>query len=485
MKTGRIIEKLTDYAKVHLELDERDCVWTRNRLLAATGAAGYLPEGAVWEGESIETLLDELVRAGVSEGLFGEEDAEAVSDTCAGLLMLPPSQVADRFRAACAVSPENGMKWLYDYSVLSDYVKKEKLDKNPRRTAANGLIVTINLSKPEFRSAKSAAAGNSAFGGYPACAICRDNEGFGPRNKRTLRTVPLTLDGEPWFWQFSPYGYFYRHGIAVNTVHTPMHVNESTFRKLMDFTDLFPDFFIGCNAPLPRIGGSVLAHDHYQGGQETLPLFTAKPALSVSDPDSPSLKISVLDWYSTAVRLEGTREEIVKTAEKIRTAWESYSDETREICAVDANGKHNAVSPTCRKTADGYVMDILLRSNCTSEKYPDGIFHAHPEYHSVKKESIGLIEAQGLFILPGRLQRELGPLQDALEKGLPFPEESEPLRVVWDAVKPQPSFTQEEAGTALFEALGEICRRILENTAVFKTPEETKEFLEKEVFYAG
>lgn len=476
MTVSEAVDKLIDYSEKNLELDARDSLYVRNSLLDALGCGTYAASGALWEGESVGDLLGALTDACAQAGLPAE-DTESLNDRVMGMLMLPPHAVQDRFREELEKSPEEAMKWFYDYSVLGDYVKKEKLDRNPRYTAKNGLIITINLAKPEFRDPKRAASGNSTAGGYPACTICRDNEGYGPRNKRTLRTVPLTLGGEPWFWQFSPYGYFFRHGIAVNTKHTPMHVDRATFGRLMDFVDAFPCFFLGSNAPLPRIGGSVLAHDHFQGGQENLPLFSAKPAIPFRDDSAPGAKISVLDWYSTAIRVEGTREEVTEVSEKIRAAWVSFRDESRSIIPYDADGIHSAVSPTCRKTESGYVMDILLRNNITSPEFPDGIFHAHPEYHVIKKESIGLIEAQGLFILPGRLQKELAPLSSALAEGKGLPAGSEAFQVVWDRLDTSKPYTAQEAETAVFEALGDIAEHILKNTAVFKTHQETADFL--------
>ncbi len=241
-------EELTSYAKENLELDERDEAFVKNRVLE------------------------------ILQGVAGDELSEEETDEVFGVLSLLPSRIDERF---AEILKNNGSKaatdWLYNYCVKNEYVKKAKLDKNPR-FESNGLIITINKAKPEFRDPKKAKAGNSVEGGFAKCVICRENEGFGARNKRNLRTVSITLGGQPWFWQYSPYGYFHEHGIAVNCEHIPMHVDKATFTRLMDFVDTFPHYFIGCNAPLPRIGGSVLAHDHYQGGGEILPMHKAKAA---------------------------------------------------------------------------------------------------------------------------------------------------------------------------------------------------------------
>ncbi len=484
MNSCNAVKKLVGYARAKLALDKRNELYARNTVLGILGLESYSDEGEDYADESCAELLRLLTEAGIGEGLFAEEDAERIADEVMGALMLSPKEIDEGFSLRLRNSSRRATDWFYDYSVNSDYVKKEKLDKNPRFTAKNGLIVTINLAKPEFRDPKKAASGNSTKGGYPKCTICRENEGWGGRCKRTLRTVSLKLNGEPWFWQYSPYGYFKQHGIAVNCAHTPMHVDKNTFLKLMDFVDEFPHYFLGCNAPLPRIGGSVLAHDHFQGGGERLPIFDAKSAVRMKHKSFPEVETDVLDWFGTAVRLTGVnREAIAVLADFIRASWIGYRNDGLGIIPEDENGVHNAVSPTVVKSEKGYEMTLILRSNITSEKYPDGVFHAHPEFHSIKKESIGLIEAQGLFILPGRLQKELGALAKAIANGA-LPEELTPFRLLYDEITAEKKVrSEDEAKNAIDEELGSICERILKNTAVFKTHRETAEFLKGVGFY--
>ncbi|MGN0824706.1 MAG: galactose-1-phosphate uridylyltransferase, partial [Candidatus Coproplasma sp.] len=352
-----------------------------------------------------------------------------------------------------------------------------KLDKNPR-FESNGLIVTINKAKPEFRDPKKAKAGNSVDGGFAKCVICRENEGYGARNKRTLRTVDLNLGGQSWFWQYSPYGYFNEHGIAVNCQHTPMHIDEGTFTRLMDFVDTFPHYFIGCNAVLPRIGGSVLAHDHYQGGGEILPMHKAKAAYTLKHKGYPNAIIEVVDWQGTVVRvISKNRKDIVELCEMIRSAWVSYNNPELGIINEDSEGIHNSISPTVVKTERGYEMSVILRSNVTSEEFPEGVFHAHPEFHTIKKESIGLIEAQGLFILPGRLEDELSEIEKIIEEKRQLPPEYAAFKLVYDETKA--IYESENTGVheAMKKELGSICSRILENTAVFKDKKQTIKFM--------
>ena len=471
------IDQLIAYAREKLGLDARNECYVRNTILGIVGLESYDGAGKEYDGRSVGALLRDLTDACARAGL--SDDAERISDSVMGALMLPPAAVEEAFAAHMAFSSQEATEWLYSYCVLSDYVKKEKLDQNPRFSAPNGLIVTINCAKPEFRDPKKAVSGNSVKGGYPKCTICRENEGYFGRNKRTLRTVTLELGGEQWFWQFSPYGYFHEHGIAVNGRHIPMHVDRGTFVKLMQFVDMFPHYFIGCNAALPRIGGSVLAHDHFQGGGEVLPLHRAGVSVALSHPEFPDLEVGVLDWFGTAVRVTGRdASRVADCCEVIRTAWEKYEDRARGIIPVDGEGVHSAVSPTVVRTEKGYEMNLILRNNITSEQYPDGVFHAHPEFHVIKKESIGLIEAQGLFILPGRLVGQLATLEECLVADSALPAGYEDFSMIYAELKAMaPSFTKETAHEAVKRELASVCERILGNTAVFKTQPETAQFL--------
>lgn len=440
-------EEYTEYAKEYLELDRYNANYVKNQVL-------------------------EILQRCESEDLSEEE-----IDEIFGVLSLMPSEINAKFQILLKVSGKAAMDWFYSYCVHNEYVKKAKLDKNPR-FESNGLIVTINKAKPEFRDPKKAKAGNSVEGGFAKCVICRENEGYGARNKRTLRTVDLNLGGQRWFWQYSPYGYFNEHGIAVNCEHTPMHIDEGTFTRLMDFVDIFPHYFIGCNAVLPRIGGSVLAHDHYQGGGEILPMHKAKAAYTLKHKSYPNAIIEVVEWQGTVVRvISKERKDIVELCEMIRSAWVSYNNPELGIINEDSEGIHNSISPTVVKTERGYEMSVILRSNVTSEKYPEGVFHAHPEFHVIKKESIGLIEAQGLFILPGRLEGELSEIEKIIEENRQLPPEYAAFKLVYDETKAIYESEKIDVHGAMKKELGSICSRILENTAVFKDRQQTIKFM--------
>ncbi len=475
MSLNTVINKLISYARRNLELDGRDENYAINALLDILGEGSFSRED-VPPCDSPDALVAELVSA-LSE--CGRECGEEVADRVMAALSLSPSRIDAKFREI--LSNDGGRAatdWLYAYCVKNYYVRRAVLDRNPRFDEG-GLTVTINKAKPEFRDPKKAASGNSVAGGYPACVICRENEGYAPRNKHTLRTVSLRLGGEDFFWQYSPYGYFSEHGIAVNCRHTPMYVDRSTFIKLMDFVDIFPHYFIGCNAPLPGIGGSVLAHDHFQGGGERLPLHRAPVAQYFTPAGYPSSRVGIPDWAGTVIRICGVdRNEIADLCERIRQAWCSYNNPALGIIARDKDGQHNAVSPTVIRTAEGYEMNLILRSNITSEKYPDGVFHAHPEYHAIKKEAIGLIEAQGLFILPGRLEAQLSRVAECVERGV-LDEELSEFKLVYEGAKSLGG----DANAAIRRVLCVICGKILENTAVFATSDLTLQFLREVGIY--
>ncbi len=479
MKIFKQINILVDFAQKHLMLNSADKDYVINKIVDMLSLPTFEQTDDVAQTDDINILLADFVSAAVEDGVFPLEEQAYWCDKIMGELSALPSEIDAEFTRQKNVNGnDSAMQWLYKYCVDNTYVKRAVLDKNPRFDADNGLVVTINLAKPEFRDPKKAQSGNSVKGGYPKCVICRQNQGLVSRNKCSLRTVSVTLDGKQWFWQFSPYGYFNQHGICVNTVHTPMHVDRQTFINLMDFVDQFPGYFIGCNAALERIGGSVLAHDHYQGGGEELPLFKASIKQYVSLKGYDDLKIGVLNWPGTVIRIVGSnKQHIVQVADIIRNAWEVYNNEDLGIIAK-TDVQHNAVSPTVIKRENVYELNIILRSNITSTDYPDGVFHAHPEFHVIKKESIGLIEAQGLFILPGRLVKQLACVEQCILNGS-LTQDLADFSLVYNETKLLvKSFTAEGVHKAMEQELASICYRILQNTAVFKDYNQTLNFLE-------
>lgn len=466
MNAYECVEALLIYANENLLLDELDEIYTRNKLYDYLGLDGKFPEISIGteklaDTEYPDSILDALCSALKIEG----ERAVQVKDGVMDIVSLTPKNIANTFDTLYAAKPEKATDFLYDYCIKNYYVKSKTLKLNPsygEKRKGGEIRYTINLARPEFDNKASAP-------NYPKCSICLENQGNGARVRRNLRTVPLILNDESWFWQYSPYGYFTEHGIAVCAEHRPMQINRTTFERLLDFVDQFPHYFLGSNAALAGVGGSVLSHDHYQGGKESLPMQNCKTSVKV-DYDS-DVKVSVIDWYACALRLESAnRKKLIDAADRIRQAWQSYTDEARAIIADDGE-KHNAIAPIARKVNGVYIIDILLKNNRADAAHPLGIFHVPQKYQCLKKESIGLIEAQGLFILPGRLNTQLKTLTDAIEKGKPLPNDMSEFNE-FRADIADGKDAEKRVKTAVCDALV----KILESTSPFKTQNETAEF---------
>lgn len=482
------IENLLQYAQSHLLLDELDVIYARNRLLRMLKLTDYVQyetdADAIDAMTAPDAVLEPIVNYAIEKGIITEDDREEFGNEIMDTVCLKPSEIADVFTDLHDAKPEKAFDWLYDYAIKSDYVKQSKIARNKHweaKSTKGKLEITINLSKPEKSNKDTARLLTQKKASYPECIICRDNEGWAGRGvfRQNLRTVPLTLGGEEWFWQFSPYSYFNQHGIAINNEHTPMKVVPETVVKLLDFVDYAPAYFIGCNAALPIVGGSILTHDHFQGGLKTLPMHKATAtAKRYKSEEYPYIDTCVLDWYNSVIRLSSTnKEKLAEYAGKLIEAWKQYSDETVGIIAK-TDVQHNAVTPIARKQNDRYIVELILRSNITSEQYPDGVYHVHPEYHNIKSESIGLIEAMGLFILPGRLDRQLSEVEMYLTRELAYDRKklSEDMLIHADMIerlmKENRECTKAEATLVVKDEVNRVCECILDNTAVFKKDEQ-------------
>ena len=471
------IDQLIAYAVKHLELSERDVIYARNRLLDVLGRYDYTVEPFDGDVPDLpDGILAEIYACLEAEGV--EYDSVTLGEKLMDAVMLRPSEFEREVKERCNnVSSSAATDWAYSYAVHSNYVKQSAIDKNIKWHSDNGLEITINLSKPEKNNKDLAKQLTVASTSYPRCTICRENEGYEKAgfSRRNMRVIYLTLNGEPWFWQFSPYAYFNQHGIAIRFAHTPMILEPATVNRLFDFVDAFPHYFIGNNAPLPRVGGSILMHDHFQGGGTVLPMQKAGLRAELKSKRHPTVKVGVVDWHNTAFRLEGSsRSEIAALAMEIVDAWRGYENVAADIIPFTGNEPHNTASCIARKTANGYILDIILRNNRVNEVHPDGIFHAHREYHAIKSESIGLIEAMGLFILPARLYRQLGEVKTYLTG------ETDKLSgdtVIFEDIAKKlkrelgNSVSDKQAELALKREVENTCLAILDNTAVFKRNE--------------
>lgn len=488
-----LIEKLIRYAVKFLHLNVRDVVYVRNLLLREfklDAPLKDLPDLSYIDNFDVpDALTEEVGNFAVANGLTTEIEKELYVTFIMGVLSPMPSEVNRTFYDLKEREGiESACKYFYNLSVKNDYVKKSAIAKNLKWDYADGkrkLEITVNLSKPEKDNKEIAKLLTLKASGekYPECLLCKENEGFKGTlthpARENIRTVSLTLGGEPWFVQYSPYAYYNEHMIAISEKHVPMHVKEDTVDKILDFVDFFPNYMIGSNASLPIIGGSILNHEHYQGGGYIMPMHSAPIKEELKADGYGDLIVGITDWYNSAIRIEGKdRKEIKDLIVKIISAWENYTDESVGIYAETDGTPHNSCSPIARKKGDTYIVDIIFRNNITSEEFPGGVFHAHPEYHNIKKEGIGLIEAMGLFILPGRLKKELEEIEFILQGAIhsELHEEDNPLHkhraMIKELADGGMAKTPEEAKLRVQNKVGEICKNILINTAVFKEDEK-------------
>ena len=488
------VSNLVDYAVNNLSLDEADVVFATNTLLDMLRLTepSDAPVGKYDFYTSLTALSDHAIRKGICE----ESDRALFETRIMGALTPAPSKVIETFdNIAARDGSMKAAEWLEALSERSAYIRRPDIDRNVQWEYDNPrgkIVITINLAKPE-KTPEEVRRAKEAKTGYPKCLLCAENVGFcgnaAHPARQTLRTIPFELDGEDWFMQFSPYVYFEQHMIAVSREHRPMKVNAATFRRMLDFVDLFPGYFIGSNAALPIVGGSILAHDHYQGGKKVLPIFSAGARKRYLMKDFPDVNVSIAEWYNSVVRLESkNRAMLLDAAEKFRSAWESYSDEGADIICRTANADgsstpHNAVTPTACFNDDGeYQINLILRNNRTDEKHPYGIFHPAEELHNIKQEAIGIIEVQGLFILPGRLQRESEQIKDILTGKTPLDfkaiaEDGHPLNkhlgmIAQLVADGGTEMSEEKAENAITDYINSACEKILDTTAVFKNTED-------------
>ncbi len=480
------IEKLLTYAQSHLMLDDLDVVYARNLILDELKLSDYVQyevdDDEIYDMSVADGVINPIVNYAIENGVITADMAEKFADKIMSIVLLRPSEVTDIFENSHASNPIKAFEWLYDYAIKSNYVNYTAISQNKHWEAKGTkgkLEVTINLARQEKSNADVEQELSKKSETYPACAICKENEGYSAKGnfRRTLRTVPMMLAGEEWFWQFSPYSYFNQHGIAVSSEHEPMNIDAKTLQQLVEFVDFAPNYFIGCNASLPRVGGSILSHDHFQGGKASMPMFKAPIAKTVKSAECPYIKIEVLDWYSSAIRISYTnKESLVEFADMIRQKWEEYSNEEINIVAQTSE-KHNAITPIARKGNDGnYSFDIIFRNNAVSEEHPDGIFCAHKEYQPIKSESVGLVESMGLFILPSRLDSQITAIQKFLTKEERYvadnlDESLAPFKAIIERLIKESAgkkLSSVEAYLNIKDEVNRICECILDNTAVFK-----------------
>lgn len=487
------IEKLVYYAKKHLSLKEEDALYVKNIILEKLSIDS--PSEEKYNQEEIDCLKvpDVLINELISQ-LKGYENPEMIATQIMGLLSPLPSVIIEKVYSLEKEESGKGLDYLFELQIKNFYIQKTAIDKNiyfKKNFADNFLEITINLSKPEKNNKDVAKLLDKSINikdKYPKCLLCKENLGYGGRKdhpcRTNIRTIPFLLNKEKWFLQYSPYAYFDHHAIIINENHHNMVINEDTFKKLIDFVDLFPTFFIGSNADLPIVGGSILNHEHYQGGLHLLPMFYSQERKIIFDGE---IKVSILNWYNSVVKIEGKdKNRVLEIADKILLKWLDYNNTELSIISY-TDTRHSTITPLVRKVNDVYKMFLILRNNRTDDAHPEGIFHAHREYHAIKQESIGLIEATGLFILPPRLKRQMGYVQELLTNNIDrniYFEKYDDLKIHQEMIEKLigeygQKNTLEQAHNIVNDYIAEVCKNILINTAVFKDDEKGNYYFEK------
>ena len=473
-------------------MSQSDEIYSANRLLDLLHVAEFVPEEINETLETATPLLENILDYAVAEKIIDNTvNKRDLFDTRIMDCVMPRSnEVIRKFRKDYNEYPQLATDNYYKLSIASNYIRKTRIDKNIvwiSGTEYGDLGLTINLSKPEKDPRDIAKAKTVKSTGYPKCLLCRENEGFaghaGHPARETHRLIPLNFRGHQWFLQYSPYTYYNEHCIVLNSDHIPMKISRDTFENICDFISEFPHYFVGSNADLPIVGGSILSHDHYQGGHYTFPMAMAPIEKKYSFKDFPNVEGGRVNWpMSTLCIKSENREELINLAEKILNAWRSYSDESVRILA-QTDAPHNTITPIGRRRKAAYELDLVLRNNRTSEEHPLGIFHPHAEVHHIKKENIGLIEVMGLAVLPARLKDEMSHVKENLLKGTDDISGFEDIAKHTDWYKKirekYANINEGNADKILRDEIGIVFSKVLTHAGVFKRDEKGQAAFDK------
>lgn len=491
------VADLAEYGEKCLGLQPMDKIYAVNQLLSLFNID--VPAAPSTELHDLQTkILDPIVKYAVKQGMIKENESLLFETKLMGFVTPSPGTVIAEFdNIAANTGIEDATQYLNNLAVKSNYIRKIDIDKNIKWTAPGemgDLTVTINLSKPEKDNKQVALEKSLPQTGYPKCMLCVENVGFAGTlrhpARQTLRTIPVVLAKEEWHFQFSPYVYYDNHCIALSAEHRPMHIDAATFVRLFDFAELFPHYFIGSNADLPIVGGSILSHDHFQGGKKVLPMLSRGARKTFTHPDFPDVEISILDWYNSVIRLKSDhRGQLEDLAAFLLGEWKDYSDEENNIIASTDGVPHNTVTPVAAMQGKFYHLYLILRNNRTDAAHPFGIFHPTEDMHNIKKEGIGLIEAMGIFILPGRLFEETKEIVSILTGETPLDfaalaKEEHPLCKHIGMIAQLSndfglSLDPEKAESAVVTYINRTCIKILNCTAVFKNTQEGQRAFER------
>lgn len=481
------IKKLICYGLEKELIEKEDVVYTTNALLEVLQLEEYEDPGMTYENVELEPVLNELLDYAYENGILKDNSVvyrDLFDTKLMSKLVARPSVVIEKFRRLYEQSPRKATDFYYRFSQDTDYIRRYRIKKDVKWTTDTEygtLDITINLSKPEKDPKAIAAAKLVKQSGYPKCQLCMENEGYAGRvnhpARQNHRIIPVTIQDRPWGFQYSPYVYYNEHCIVFNSCHIPMKIEHDTFCKLFDFVRQFPHYFVGSNADLPIVGGSILSHDHFQGGHYEFAMAKAPVEKEFSVRGFEDVAAGIVRWPMSVIRLSGTEpERIIALADRILESWRGYTDEEAFIFARTDGEPHNTITPIARKRGDRYELDLVLRNNITTEEHPLGVFHPHAELHHIKKENIGLIEVMGLAVLPARLKDEMEQLAEAIvsgadirsnaviEKHADWAEEFMPKYDI--IVKREAS--REQVLEILHTEIGVVFKQVLEHAGVFK-----------------
>ena len=483
------IDSLVAYA-MNNGLAEPEDHWVLvNRILDILQKADYEPSEEPMT-EDIEEILGGILDYAVEKGLCDDNiTAKDIFDTrIMGAITPMPREIVRTFWEKYEKDPVEATDWYYKFSCDTDYIRRYRIEKDMRwkyPCEYGELDVTINLSKPEKDPKAIAAAKFAPQTAYPKCQLCRENEGYAGRMNHPARSnhriIPIKICGADWCLQYSPYVYYNEHCIVLNEEHIPMKIDKSAFEKLLDFVKLFPHYFVGSNADLPIVGGSILSHEHFQGGHYTFAMETAPIREKIVFKGFEDIEAGIVKWPMSVIRLRGSNSaRIADLADKILGIWRGYSDESVSVIAFSEGQPHNTITPIARRRGEDFELDLVLRCNITTEEFPMGVFHPHEDKHHIKKENIGLIEVMGLAVLPSRLKKELSDLAKAAIEGKDVSsDETLSKHAEWlSELKKEYTFTEENAMDIILKETGKVFAEVLEDAGVYKnTAEGEKAFL--------
>ncbi len=491
------IKALVDYVERTGLIENADRVWAVNRLLEVMQVDTYTEPEQATSG-SLAEILNDLCDCALETGALKQNSIvyrDLFDTELMGALLPMPSQIQQIFFSLYKQDPQKATDWFYKFSQDTNYIRRDRIAKDVKwiaPTEYGDLDITINLSKPEKDPKAIAAAKLLPQSAYPKCLLCKENEGYAGRinhpARQNHRIIPVTINDSPWFMQYSPYVYYNEHCIVFNSQHTPMKIEPATFRKLLDFVKQFPHYFVGSNADLPIVGGSILAHDHFQGGHYTFAMERAPIETKLTFKGFEQIKAGIVKWPMSVIRLRSTDDnQLVELASKILTAWRGYTDDDAFIFAETNGEPHNTITPIARMRDGKFELDLVLRNNITTKEHPLGVYHPHAELHHIKKENIGLIEVMGLAVLPARLKTELAAVADALISGADLTaNEHTASHAAWaNELKTRYTFTEDNVMNILQKEVGIVFSQVLEHAGVFKRDEAGKQAFLRFVQHVG